>query len=253
MKQLNDILNTIALKHDIKILYACETGSRAWGFPSPDSDYDVRFIYMHHPEWYLSLNAQKDSIEYMDAEWDITGWDLRKALLLMKRSNAALIERFQSPIVYHDEAGFRTAFSAIVQECYNPTAVFYHYYSLCNNFFGEMKEAPEVRLKSLMYILRSILCCLWAVKDNGLLPMEIKTLLKYAPDNLKQEITTLIHLKAGKNESYMHVVPQWLMTWIDETLQKLDTEKSQLKVRSCDIKNLNAFFLKMWYENNNNR
>src|SRR6187549_3465126 len=110
MQQINSILKQIETKNQIKILYACETGSRAWGFPSPDSDYDIRFIYMHERDWYLSLSQRKDSIEFMEGDLDITGWDLRKCLILLKKSNAPLIERLQSPVEYYSVAGFKKEF-----------------------------------------------------------------------------------------------------------------------------------------------
>jgi predicted nucleotidyltransferase len=125
MKQVKDRLREIELKKSIKILYACETGSRAWGFPSPDSDYDIRFIYMHERDWYLSLSQRKDTIEHMDGDLDITGWDLRKSLVLLKKSNATLIERFQSPIEYFSAEGFKREFKSLIETYYSPTAVFF--------------------------------------------------------------------------------------------------------------------------------
>src|SRR5689334_24149442 len=90
MKTIEQLLKEIEKEKHVRILYACETGSRAWGFPSPDSDYDIRFIYMHEKDWYLSLSQKKDTIEHMDGDLDITGWDLKKALTLLKKSNATL-------------------------------------------------------------------------------------------------------------------------------------------------------------------
>ena len=100
--KIKDKLKDIEQKYQVKVLYACETGSRAWGFPSPDSDYDVRMIYMHDLDWYLSLSDKKDTIEFMseDGELDVTGWDIKKCLKLMWKSNGALLERVQSPVVY---------------------------------------------------------------------------------------------------------------------------------------------------------
>lgn len=253
MKELTKILETIEASNNIKILYACETGSRAWGFPSPDSDYDVRFIYMHPPDWYLALNEQKDSIEFMDGDWDITGWDLRKALRLLKKSNAALIERFQSPIVYKNEAGFKEDFKVLINQHYNPIAAFYHYHSLSTNFWSDIKNAQEIKLKSLMYIVRSLLCCVWALKDVEVLPMEIKPLLKYAPQNVNQKIEELIALKSGKNENYMHPIDKVMHEWIEATMQMLELEKANVRIHNADMQNLNDFFLKMWYGSNNNR
>ena len=89
MKNILQILKQIEEEYKLKILYACETGSRAWGFPSPDSDFDIRFIYMHERNWYLFLNERKDTIEFMlNDELDITGWDLNKCLFMLKMSNA---------------------------------------------------------------------------------------------------------------------------------------------------------------------
>jgi hypothetical protein len=93
MNNIKHILTEIERKKNIKILYACETGSRAWGFPSPDSDFDIRFMYMHERDWYLSLNVKKDTIEIMDGDLDVTGWDLKKSLTLLKKSNAPLMAK----------------------------------------------------------------------------------------------------------------------------------------------------------------
>ena len=101
-KKIKKYLKNIEEKFDITILLACETGSRAWGFPSPDSDYDVRLIYKHKRDWYLSLAEEKDTIELMldNNEIDISGWDIRKTLRLLWKSNPPLLERIQSPIIY---------------------------------------------------------------------------------------------------------------------------------------------------------
>lgn len=113
MQDIPQIVRKIAADKNITLLYACETGSRAWGFPSPDSDYDVRFIYMHERDWYLSLNQHKDTVEYIDGDLDITGWDLKKCLALLKKSNVPLIERFQSPIEYYAAPGLKRSLSGL--------------------------------------------------------------------------------------------------------------------------------------------
>lgn len=161
MKNTKDILAQVEKKKKIKILYACETGSRAWGFPSPDSDYDVRFIYIHERDWYLSLSQRKDTIEHMDGEMDITGWDLKKSLALLKKSNAPLIERFQSPIEYFQDTDFKSDFNELIKAYYSPTAVFYHHYSLAQKFWEELKDKEEIKLKSYFYLIRSLLSCHW--------------------------------------------------------------------------------------------
>ena len=98
---IQEKLNQLEAEYGVQILLAVESGSRAWGFASPDSDYDVRFIFWHPKDWYLSVFEQRDVIELpVDAVLDISGWDIRKALRLLWKSNAALIEWLNSPIVY---------------------------------------------------------------------------------------------------------------------------------------------------------
>ncbi len=94
-------LKKIEREHKVKILYAIESGSRVWGFASQDSDFDVRFIYVHHKDWYLSIESKRDVIEMpLEGDLDINGWDLTKALGLFRKSNPPLYEWLQSPIVY---------------------------------------------------------------------------------------------------------------------------------------------------------
>jgi len=135
VEKIKTILKEVELQNNVKILYACETGSRAWGFPSPDSDYDIRFIYVHERDWYLSLSEKEDTIQFMlNEELDVTGWDLKKSLVLLKKSNAPLIERFQSPIEYYSMPGIKDRFTKLIMDYYSPIAVFYHHYSLAKNF-----------------------------------------------------------------------------------------------------------------------
>jgi predicted nucleotidyltransferase len=120
-KYLSDLEND----KGIKILLACETGSRAWGFPSPDSDFDVRIIYKHDKDWYLSLTEEKDTIEYflLNNEIDISGWDLRKSLRLLWKSNPPLLERIQSPIIYKVDKEFLIGINIIAQELLQSTII----------------------------------------------------------------------------------------------------------------------------------
>jgi len=107
-EKIKKYLTEIEQERNIKILWACETGSRAWGFPSTDSDYDIRIIYVHNTDWYLNLTEEKDSIELMleNNDIDISGWELKKSLNLLRKSNAAMLERIQSPIVYKKDDEF---------------------------------------------------------------------------------------------------------------------------------------------------
>ncbi|MBL7732910.1 MAG: nucleotidyltransferase domain-containing protein [Chitinophagaceae bacterium] len=245
MEDVRKILNDIEETKNIRVLYACETGSRAWGFPSPDSDYDVRFIYMHERDWYLSLSDRKDTTEYMDGDWDITGWDLKKCLQLLKKSNAPLIERFQSPIEYFSVNGFKEEFKELIRTYYSPTGVFFHHYKLAENFREEMKEKKEVRLKSLFYLIRSLLSCNWVIKNKSVLPMDMEGLMILIDDKLRDELRNLVQLKAAVGEKYLHPMDKDFNNRLEEYWQMIESSKTNLGVNNTDLKPADKFFLKM--------
>jgi uncharacterized protein len=247
MQNIKHILTEIERKKNIKIFYACETGSRAWGFPSPDSDFDIRFMYMHKRDWYLSLSVKKDTVEIMDGDLDITGWDLKKSLILLKKSNAPLIERFNSPIEYFSVPGFRDEFKDLIARYYSPIAVFFHHHSLATKFWEELKDKEELKLKSYFYLIRSLLSCNWIIKDNTVLPMHIEGLMKYADKEYKERLRELIALKATVGEKYLHKIDAKLNEWILNLFEYVDTGKENLAVNNLDMGLLNEFFLKMLY------
>jgi len=247
MQNIKHILTQIEQKKNIKILCACETGSRAWGFPSPDSDFDIRFIYMHERDCYLSLNTKKDTVEFMDGDLDITGWDLKKALTLLKKSNAPLIERFNSPIEYFSVPGFKEDFKKLVANYYSPIAVFFHHHSLAKKFWEELKGKKEFKLKSYFYLIRSLLSCNWIIKDNNVLPMHIEGLMQYVDETYKERLRTLIALKATVGEKYLHKKDETLNEWILNLFENIEESKNSLTVNKADMSLLNEFFLKMLY------
>jgi predicted nucleotidyltransferase len=233
MENIKHILTEIEKKKNIKILYACETGSRAWGFPSPDSDFDIRFMYMHERDWYLSLGVRKDTIEIMDGDLDITGWDLKKSL--------------NSPIEYFSVPGFRDEFKKLVETYYSPIAVFFHHHSLAKKFWFELKDKEKVKLKSYFYLVRSLLSCNWIIKDNTVLPMHIEGLMKYVEEEYIERLRDLIKLKATVGEKYLHPKDATLNLWILGLLEFIEAGKQNLVVNKADTKSLNQFFLKILY------
>jgi uncharacterized protein len=247
MESIKHILKGMAQKKNIRVLYACETGSRAWGFPSPDSDYDIRFIYMHEKDWYLSLSQRKDMIEHMDGDLDITGWDLKKSLTLLKKSNATLIERFNSPIEYYADPGFKTDFRKLIDRYYSPTAVFFHHYSLAKKFWEEIKGQDAFKLKNFFYLVRSLLSCNWIVQDTAVLPMHMEGLMQYTEQEIKAELRALIMLKSGVGEKYLHKKDNILSEWVAEKFKSLEASGQNLGVNQTDMGLLNEFFLKILY------
>lgn len=245
MQIIKQLLCEIEEKKKIKILYACETGSRAWGFPSPDSDYDVRFLYVHERDWYLNLGIKKDTIEYMvDETWDITGWDFRKSLLLLKKSNVPLIERFQSPIVYLGNDNFIADFKSLIENYYSPVAVFYHHYSLAKKFWEDLKDKDEVKLKSYFYLIRSLLSCNWIINYNAVLPMHIEGLMVKIDEDIKDRLRELIQFKSTVGEKYLHPKEVYLNNWIIKIWELMEASKDKIKANNTDFALLNNFFLK---------
>jgi len=244
MENIATILNQIEEEKHVKILYACETGSRAWGFPSPDSDYDIRFIYLHERDWYLSLNEKKDTIEFMlNEELDITGWDLKKSLVLLKKSNAPLIERFQSPIEYYSIAGFKEDFKNLIKQYYSPAAVFYHHHSLAKKFLEDIKDQEQVKLKQYFYFIRSLLSCNWIIQNNTVLPMHIEGLMQLIDEERKQQLRKLILLKVSVGEKFLYTKETKLHKWLIELWNSIEASKENLGTNSMNYTLLNEFFI----------
>ena len=128
---IKERLDIIQRERNINILYACESGSRAWGFASPDSDYDVRFIYARKLNDYLAITNRADVMEYPISEvLDISGWELRKTLQLFLKSNAPLYEWLQSPVIYKNDALFADELIALIPAYFSLRAGCHHYHSM---------------------------------------------------------------------------------------------------------------------------
>ena len=239
-------LTELERQYSVKILFACETGSRAWGFPSPDSDYDVRIIYKHDLDWYLSLADRDDTIEYMskNGELDITGWDIKKCLQLMWKSNGALLERVQSPIVYSEEAGMAEAMKSYAFRCFSPIATMHHYLGMAKKSFAEVERRSETKLKRLFYALRAALACKW-ITDKGTPPpivfMAMVNELHFDA-RLKARIIELIDLKSGKSERYLHPAEHDLNDFITAEIMAADKVFNTLPGRKEKEVELDNFF-----------
>ncbi len=244
--KIKSLLKDIEHKNNVEILYACETGSRAWGFASPDSDYDIRFIYKHKTDWYLSLAERKDFINVaIKDDLDITGWDLRKSLHLLKKSNAPLIERFQSPIRYYAADNFKDDFKKLIEEYYSPIAVFYHHYSLAKKFREDIIDKDEIKLKSYFYLVRSLLSCNWIIKNSDVVPMDIESLLLLTSVSNQEILMDLIKLKATVGEKYLHKTDKNIIKIVTELFDFVDAYKDNLNANDSNYDSLNKFFLKM--------
>lgn len=176
-KEIQENLDVIEQQNNVRILLAVESGSRAWGFASPDSDYDVRFIYVQDAREYLRIDAKKDTIEWqLDEVLDINGWDLKKALLAFAKGNPNVMEWSNSPIVYRQDLAWddirRTAIGYFSEK-----SALCHYYGTANNTYQSFLAGDMIRYKKYFYALRPLLCCRWIERYHEAPPMEFDRLL----------------------------------------------------------------------------
>jgi predicted nucleotidyltransferase len=184
-EEIEQALSAISDQHQVKILYACESGSRAWGFPSATSDYDVRFLFVHPRDHYCSVREPAKQIGSTIGDLDIEGWDLRKALLLLRKMNPSLLEWLHSPFVFHVEGETSLAMNRLVDEHFSPAACYYHYRNLAAGNYakylsplrGAGTDRTEVEVKRYLYVCRALLAARWAVLCRSYVPAPMKTLL----------------------------------------------------------------------------
>ncbi|GAB4478558.1 MAG: nucleotidyltransferase domain-containing protein [Anaerolineales bacterium] len=196
-------LTQIEQEKQVKIVYACESGSRAWGFPSPNSDYDVRFIYVHPLEWYLSIGEKHDVIEYPpQGQLDINGWDFRKALRLLRKTNPPLLEWLGSPIVYCEKYTVAQGMRELAREYYSPAACLYHYLHMARGNYRDYLQGEVVWVKKYFYVLRPLLAMRWIEEGRGIVPTDFQVILRELdlPQEIKTAINQLIERKKAGEE-----------------------------------------------------
>ena len=155
-------IREIEEKENIKVLHVIESGSRAWGFASPDSDYDVRFIYVRNKNYYLSLRENKDFIDWeLNEVLDINGWDLKKVLQHFHKSNATLFEWSNSPVVYYTTDEWKNIYNGVACNYFSCKSALYHYYGTANKNYHEYLCEDMVKYKKYFYVLRPILAYKW--------------------------------------------------------------------------------------------
>ncbi len=246
-------LKKIEREHKVKILYAIESGSRVWGFASQDSDFDVRFIYVHHKDWYLSIESKRDVIEMpLEGDLDINGWDLTKALGLFRKSNPPLYEWLQSPIVYLKPHTSILNLREMVPDFFSPKTSLMHYLSMADNNYKDYMSKPEIKMKKYFYVLRPIFACEWIRKFNTMPPIEFDKLRAEQKINkeLKQTIEDLLKNKKQGLEKDLKPRIKIIDDFVKERLAaiKLDAAKMN-KVESLSNEPLNKLFRKTLSEN----
>ena len=218
-------LKEIEQTENIRILHAVESGSRAWGFPSPDSDYDVRFIYVRNPEFYLKLEKTRDVIELpINDMLDINGWDLNKTLRLLHSSNPTLFEWMSSPVIYR-QTEFIDQLRPMMDTYFSCKSGLYHYLSMAERNYKEFLQGDSVKVKKYFYVLRPILACKWILRTHTKPPMLFSQLADAElEDSLKPVVDQLLDLKMNTPEIKQIPRVAEINDYLDRTIEKLKAE-----------------------------
>lgn len=245
-------LSMVEKERNVRILYAVESGSRAWGLASPDSDYDVRFVYVRPAEEYLRIDEAPDFIEWqLDDVYDINGWDLGKALRQISKGNAVFFEWLNSPVVYRDSDEWETVRSAAVNY-FSVRAALRHYCGLAKNtFLTFLSQQEKVSCKKYFYALRPLLAARYIDNCREPPPVEFAELMKQdLPVELRTSIEELldIKLKTGEKEKIPAVpvvsrfIENELNTWCGVSAAAEDD-------RNWDSSELNKVFREIVFHN----
>lgn len=245
------ILNKLAeieKTHDVKILLAAETGSRAWGFSSTDSDYDVRFIYVHKLPWYLHVATRRDVFEYMsdDRLLDFVGWDIRKAMRLFIDSNLTMLEWVHSPLLYSFDNEFLSQVKELEQNYFQVKNGIHHYHSLTTSIAKRSVIGQHCKMKPFLYFLRGLLACRWIERFRSAPPVPFMELVDAMVDDtdIKRGIIRYIEMKSrSKEHDRTAVEPQLfdyairLAEYYNNNMQQL-TEAGNVSADSGPVDNL---------------
>lgn len=246
VEEIKEKLKQIEIENGINILYACESGSRAWGFASTDSDYDVRFIYTRKLNDYLSIRERRDVIEVTVNEvLDISRWDIRKALQLFLKFNPPLYEWLQSPVVYKSDSPFFSELSSLVPDFFSLRADCHHYLSMARNTFENDLQAEQVKLKKYFYALRPALAALWIVEKQTAPPMkfgQLRTIIKN--EQWQTTVDDLLESKKAADEKTMISPIPFLKEWIEKTLLEVKEKSIALDAVKHDTALLDQIFRK---------
>jgi len=240
-------LEEIEKIEQVTVLHAVESGSRAWGVESPDSDYDVRFVYVRSQREYLRLQEHRDVIEWeLDDVMDINGWDLKKALTQFHRGNATLFEWANSPVVYKTTPQWQEI-SACAKGWFSKKTALHHYRGTAFSTWQQYLQGDVVRYKKYIYALRPLLACKYIEENHTIPPVRFEELLRQPlPEELLVEIEKMLEIKARTDEKALNPRMPVIHAYIEEELRRLGQVISTMKDdRNEDWEPLDGIFLKM--------
>lgn len=248
---IEEKLEKIEQTENVKILYAAESGSRAWGFASSDSDYDVRFIYIRRIEDYIKIVRPKDVIEGdLNEVWDINGWDLQKAFFLLHKSNPTLFEWANSPTVYRNTPQWQ-ALKPLINTYFSSKSGMYHYLNMAVKNYREYLRGDSVRIKKYLYVLRPILACKWIFDYQTPPPMLFSELVHAELEpSMKPYIDNILEIrqKASEKEFMPKVTPvniyiERMIEALSDIIKSLPAEKSLESIFAAILSEICSFTL----------
>lgn len=239
-------LRKIEETENVKIIMAVESGSRAWGFASPDSDYDVRFIYVRNKEAYLKLEGIRDVIEWqLDETLDINGWDIKKTLQLLYKSNPTVFEWCASPIVYMEREEF-SWLKEVLPQYFSIKKSLFHYWHMAETNYREYLKGDEVRVKKYFYVLRPLLAAKWILDKNTAPPVLFDALVKAElEDEIRPELERLLEMKKALPEMGMAPKIQIMNDYIERVMPEIKSSAERIEDGTADGGILDDLFLRI--------
>ncbi len=238
-------LRRVEEEQQVSILFAVESGSRAWGFESPDSDYDIRFVYKRNIEEYLRIWPDQDTIEYFaDSDIDGAGWDVKKATSLLAKSNGSLLVWLFSPIMYLSDGTTIEDMRTLAQSNFSPLAGFHHYQGMYKKFHDSLHQ-NKVQLKSFFYAARAAISAQWIAQKGVIPPVDFRELYAIVPEEFARQFDMLIDEKAGTKEAGARFVPSSLVQYVREVVQYNADVGSKIPAVSPNKQEFESFLKKV--------
>ena len=241
-------LADLSKQYECRILFACESGSRAWGLPSPDSDFDVRFIFVHPKRRYLSIEDHRDTIETVfPDDIDIAGRELRKALRVFSTCNMSLNEQIRSPIVYEAQSGFLERLRSLIPTYFDKRRALFHYVKISEQAISQGLDGLSIGVNRFFYVLRPLLACEWIEANDSMPPTEFQRLLEadILTLNLTNEVIDIVHRKAASMHNDPVKLSKDLLYWITESLKQYQDAVRHLSAaaKPVSLEPLNQLFI----------
>jgi predicted nucleotidyltransferase len=237
-------LKALEKQENIKILFACESGSRAWGTHSINSDYDVRFIYIHNINWYLQIYEGQDVIQAAPFQKvEFVGWDLKKTLRLLHKSNPTLLEWINSPIRYTSNEAFTSQLKQLSKLAFSLIPTIYHYVNMAKKNYQSLQKEETTTTKRYLNILRPLAACLWILENEKMPPNNVVSLFHQNVDDhqLVQQFDVLVKTK---QEGKQYFESRQLNTYIEKTILFVEERIKNVQRKNINLTDtLNQFFI----------